>query len=165
MAWERKIPVPSGMVIRGMNVIYTLAYTVLNPLGLAAGSMAFVSGGLFGLLLLPVGTMYGLYATVLPEAGGLHDLVVYSMYAFVGWYLVTLVADDSHLRVEDACFRMPQNFMDRISYDYFLALFDYFPMTCVAASDRVKLDPDRQYILGGQWSGVCCVCVFCCVVW
>ena len=142
------------MIIRGTNVIYTIAYHILKPLGLAPASMAFVSGGLFGLLLIPVGTIYALkYIAreyILPEDGIWHDAMVYALCLYVLWYLVTVAVDNSHCRVEDTCFRMPMNFFDDTAYDYFLSIFDYFPMTCVPASDKVKLDPNKQYIVGGE---------------
>jgi Diacylglycerol acyltransferase len=153
--WDRKVPFPSSIVIQGMNMIYTVAYTILNPLELAPASMAFISGGLFGLLLLPIGAIYGLLY-LLPKEGPWHDVLLYLLYLFLGWYLVTVVVDDSHCRVEDACFRIPQNYFDNISYEYFKAIFDYFPMTCLPANDKVKLDPNKQYIFGVHPHGIHC---------
>ena len=84
MAVKRKIPVTSLIIIHFMNVIYSISYLILKPLGLSPAAMAFLSGGLFGLLLLPTFVLYGLLFLLreyaLPEEGKIHDILVYLLY-------------------------------------------------------------------------------------
>jgi len=160
---RRKVPLPSRIVMKFMNVIWSGSYLILKPLGLAPGTIAFISGGLFGLLLLPVSVLYTLLYLlrefILPTDGPWHDWVIYSLWAFVAWYFVSIILDDCHCRVEDAGFMEPQNFMDRLSYEFFMEIFEYFPMTCVPVSEKAKqklCDPNRQYVVGVHPHGIHC---------
>lgn len=146
-----------------MNVIYAGSYVILKPTGLAPAVMAFLSGGLFGLLLLPVVVLYSLLYLlreyILPAEGPWHDMIVYSLWAFVAWYSATLVVDDTHCRVEDTCFHAPQDILDRLSYQFFKEIFEYFPMTCIPVSDKVKQQlssPDRKFVVGVHPHGIHC---------
>jgi 1-acyl-sn-glycerol-3-phosphate acyltransferase len=145
-----------------MNVIYTAAYIILKPLGMAPAAMAFLSGGLFGLLLLPVSVLYMLLYIlrdfVLPADGPWHDLVIYSLWAFVAWYFYTIATDEAHCRVDDTCFRTPQNLFDEQAYAFFKEIFAYFPMTCVPFSDKVapQLAKGKQYVIGVHPHGIHC---------
>ena len=138
----RNIPLPSRIIMKFMNVIYATSYLILKPTGLAPCIMAFLSGGLFGLLLLPVVALHSMLSMlrswILPEDGMYHDIIVYSLWAFVGWYLVTILIDDTHCCVEDACFHEPQDEIDRLSYEFFKEIFTYFPMECIPVSSKVK---------------------------
>jgi 1-acyl-sn-glycerol-3-phosphate acyltransferase len=159
---KRKIPLPSAVIINFMNVIYAVVYLILKPIGLAPAAIAFLTGGLFGLLLLPVVVLYAFFYVlreyIVPEAGHIHDATLYGVWSFVIWYLWTIATDDSHLRVQDTCFREPQTIFDRISYEFFLEIFDYFPMTCVPHSEKVKqqLSPSKQYVFGVHPHGIHC---------
>ncbi|CAB9496097.1 wax alcohol acyltransferase 2 [Seminavis robusta] len=159
----RKIPIPSALIVRGMNLIYTGAYIILKPLGLAPAANAFLSGGLFGLLLLPVTAIYSivyiLREFILPAEGLWHDAVIYSVWGFVVWYLLSIIMDDAHCRVDDTCFRTPQNHFDRQAYELFKELFDYFPITCVPYSEKVTQQlatMDKQYVAGVHPHGIHC---------
>lgn len=159
----RKIPLPSRIVMKFMNIIYATSYLILKPTGLAPSVMAFLSGGLFGLLLLPVVVLYSLLnllrSFILPEDGLYHDMIVYSLWAFVGWYLVTIVMDDTHCRVEDTCFHSPQDVIDRLSYEFFKEIFSYFPMECIPVSEKVKQQlssKDQAFVMGVHPHGIHC---------
>lgn len=163
MATQRKIPLPSRMVIKFMNVIYSAVYVLLKPLGLAPAFMALLSGGLFGLLLLPVSVLYGFLYVLreycLPDEGVYHDVIIYSLWGWVFWYFWTIFTDDAHLRVEDTGFMHPTLIFDKLSYQFFLEIFNYFPMTCIPESDKVKRqlsDISKQYVVGVHPHGIHC---------
>ena len=156
---RRKIPLPSEMIIMFMNVIYTVVYLILKPMGLAPAAMAFLSGGLFGLLLLPVSVTWGLLTILRHFHGPLHDVILHLLYAFCAWYFWTLLTDQTHRRTADTCFRTPRNVFDRIAYQFFMEIFDYFPMTCEPVSPKVATLLARsrqQYVVGVHPHGIHC---------
>ena len=146
------------MIIHFMNVVYTIVYLILKPIGLAPAAMAFLSGGLFGLLLLPLAVLYGLLYILREciQAGKMHEAIVFALCFFGIWYLWTVATDDCHLRVHDTCFRQPQTFFDRASYAFFMEIFAYFPMTCVPNSKETQLSPNKQYVFGVHPHGIHC---------
>jgi len=143
-----------------MNIIYAGSYLILKPMGLAPAAMAFLSGGLFGLLLLPLVVLYCLLFVLRQYIhGALHDAIVYLLWAFVAWYTIVMITDDTHCRVEDTCCQTPQDFLDQTAYEFFQELFSYFPMTVTPFSDKVKQQlarTDKKYVVGVHPHGIHC---------
>lgn len=156
----RKLPLPSRLLVSFMNHIYAALYVVMNPLGLAPAGIAFLSGGLFGLLLLPVSVSYGLwvcFGVVLPESKQLLTTVIWVFaIPLVSWYILSMLADRSHINVDGANFEPPRTAVERAAFKFYLSVYDYFPMTCVPWSEDAKLPASRQYVFAAHPHGIHC---------
>ena len=116
-------------------------------------------GGLFSLIVIPIGLCGGLVYTVqLIFPSFPVQYLVYFGYTFSAAYVVQiLILDKSHLHPFplDQCQR-PKTWLEEKAYAFWMEHFSYFPMTIVADEKKVKLPADRQYIFAVHPHGIHC---------
>ena len=116
-------------------------------------------GGLFSLIVVPIGLCSGAFYTVrLLFPSFPVQYLVYFGYTFSAAYAIQiLVVDKSHLHPFplDQC-QKPESWLEKKSYSFWMEHFSYFPMTVVADEKKVKLPADQQYIFAVHPHGIHC---------
>ena len=116
-------------------------------------------GGLFSLIIVPVGLCSGVVFTIQSIFPSFPvQYLTYFGYTFSAIYTVQiLLLDKSHLHPFplDQC-QGPRSWLEQKAYAFWMEHFSYFPMTVVANEQKVKLPADKQYIFAVHPHGIHC---------
>ena len=140
--------------VLGLVTVCCAAMHIMAP-SLSAQFSTLMVGGLFALILVPASLVYACWYCVDYLFPGTY--IEYFVYTFCAVYGVAmLVLDKSHIRpLPVDCYRKPETWLERQSYDFWKSHFDYFPMT-IEVDPKVQLPPTKQYIFGVHPHGIHC---------
>lgn len=157
---SRKVPFLSEVLYFPTTAFTALLHVVTKPLGLEPAASMVISGGLFGMVLIPTGSAV-LFLQIVERTGiwpnATNFLVKWVCVPFFILYsFKILVLDKTHLQVEDANPATPRNWLEEMSRDFFYAGLEYFPMKCIPWSKDAELPPTKQYVIASHPHGIHC---------
>ena len=128
------------------------------PKRLQAALSAFMVGGLFGLMILPI---ILLHATLTAfswyfEASYPGHKVCYGTIFLV--YVVTIIFLDKTptIPLQNLTRRQPQNFVERRSMEFWKTHFEYFPFSLVKGKEDMAFEKEKQYVFAVHPHGIHC---------
>jgi len=159
IANQRKLPFLGECIYFPVTVTAALLHVVAMPLGIEPTLSMLVTGGFFGLVLVPLG-MAALFLWLLDSFvyKGIASLIVFYIgIPFVVVYVIQiLIWDQSHLQVKNAYPHLPRNQMEEMARDFFYSSHEYLSFSCVPWSDSATLDTNQNYVFAVHPHGIHC---------
>jgi hypothetical protein len=159
---SKKLPLASELVFLPITLLAAALHVISSPLGIEPALSMLISGGMFGLVLIPI-LMMSLILKLVEKSGILPERAISILLHMAGlpflvYYVIgVLILDKQHLQVKDSHSIQPRNALERAAARFFHSALDYPPMTCVPWAKDASLSPSRQYVFGVHPHGIHCL--------
>lgn len=159
---SKKLPLACELAFFPITLLAAALHVISSPLGIEPALSMMVSGGMFGLVLIPI-LMMALILKIIETSAILPPGATFILLQWVGlpflvYYAIgILILDEQHLQAKDSNSIQPRNALERAAARFFHSALDYFPMTCVPWVEGAILSPSRQYVFGVHPHGIHCL--------